>query len=90
MRACSIRSAGRLRTHPYTAMSLLRSPHIHVKVQGPGTLLLATQLYLRDAEEPNARDGGYAPLLEIRYAGQNGLARRALLDFVLAATGPTA
>jgi len=79
-----------VRPHPYTAMSLLRSPHIHVKVQGPATPLLATQLYLPDAEELNARDGGYDPLLEIRYAGQDGPARRALFDFVLATAGPTA
>jgi protocatechuate 3,4-dioxygenase beta subunit len=79
-----------VRPHPYTAMSLFRGPHIHVKVQGPATPLLTTQLYLPDAEELNARDGGYDPLLAMRYVGQDGPARRALFDFVLSTTGPTA
>ena len=64
-------------------MSLFRTPHIHVKAQGPETPLLNTQLYLPDAEETNARDGGYDPSLAVRYVGQEGGARRAVFDFIL-------
>jgi len=73
-----------VRPHAYTAMSIFRTPHIHVKVQGPDTPLLTTQLYLPDAQESNARDGGYQPSLLVRYTGQDGSARRATFDFVLA------
>jgi protocatechuate 3,4-dioxygenase beta subunit len=73
-----------VRPHPYTAMSLFRTPHIHVNVQGPDTSLLTTQLYLPDAEETNARDGGYQPSLAVRYTDQDRSARHAMFDFVLA------
>jgi protocatechuate 3,4-dioxygenase beta subunit len=43
-----------VRPSAYTAMSLFRTPHIHVKVQGATTRLLTTQLYLPDVEETNA------------------------------------
>jgi protocatechuate 3,4-dioxygenase beta subunit len=72
-----------VRPHAYTAMSIFRTPHIHVMAQGPATPLLATQLYLPDADETNARDGGYAPSLAVRYVGREGAARRAAFDFVL-------
>lgn len=72
-----------VRPQAYSAMSLFRTPHIHVKVQGPDTPLLTTQLYLPDAEDTNARDGGYDQALAIKYIGQEGSARRATFDFVL-------
>jgi protocatechuate 3,4-dioxygenase beta subunit len=72
-----------VRPHAYTAMNIFRTPHIHVKAQGPTTSLLTTQLYLPDAEETNARDGGYDPSLSIRYVGPEGGGRRAMFDFVL-------
>jgi protocatechuate 3,4-dioxygenase beta subunit len=73
-----------VRPQQYTAMNIFRTAHIHVKVQGPDTPLLTTQLYLPDAEETNLIDGGYDPLLEIRYTGHEGAARLAHFDFVLA------
>lgn len=72
-----------VRPQAYSAMSLFRTPHIHVKVQGPDTPLLTTQLYLPDAEDTNARDRGYDQALAIRYTGQEGSARHATFDFVL-------
>jgi len=65
-------------------MSIFRTPHIHVKVQGRDTGLLTTQLYLPDAQDTNARDRGYQPSLLVKYAGGDGAARRATFDFVLA------
>ena len=72
-----------VRPHAYTAMSIFRTPHIHVRAQGRDTGLLTTQLYLPDAEETNSRDFGYQPSLVIAYAGQDGAARHATFDFVL-------
>jgi len=72
-----------VRPHAYTAMSIFRTPHIHVKVQGANTRLLTTQLYLPDAEETNARDFGYNPALAIQYVGDEAGAERAAFDFVL-------
>jgi protocatechuate 3,4-dioxygenase beta subunit len=64
-------------------MSLFRTPHIHVRVQGRETGLLTTQLYLPDAQDTNARDFGYRPSLAVNYAGQDGPVRHATFDFVL-------
>ena len=75
-----------VRPHAYTALSIFRTPHIHVKVQGPDTPLLTTQLYLPDAEDTNARDRGYVPSLAIAFTGQDGPARHAAFDFVLPRT----
>jgi hypothetical protein len=75
-----------VRPSAYTAMNIFRTPHIHVKVLGAGTALLTTQLYLPDAEQTNARDGGYDPSLTLRYAGKDGSFTRSLFDFVLAST----
>jgi protocatechuate 3,4-dioxygenase beta subunit len=72
-----------VRPSAYTAMSIFRTPHIHVKVQGATTRLLTTQLYLPDAEETNARDLGYAPALAIRYLSREAGAEHAAFDFVL-------
>jgi protocatechuate 3,4-dioxygenase beta subunit len=64
-------------------MSAFRTPHIHVKVQGPTTALLTTQIYLPDAET-NGRDGMYDPSLAVAYAPGDREARHAVFDFVLA------
>jgi protocatechuate 3,4-dioxygenase beta subunit len=42
-----------------------RTPHIHVKVQGPGGRLLTTQLYFPN-ERRNARDGIFNPALLVK------------------------
>jgi protocatechuate 3,4-dioxygenase beta subunit len=73
-----------VRPHAYTAMSIFRTPHIHVKVQGASTRLLTTQLYLPDAAETNARDGIYDPALAIEYVERAGDQERGTFDFVLA------
>jgi protocatechuate 3,4-dioxygenase beta subunit len=72
-----------VRPSAYTAMSLFRTPHIHVKVQGANTRLLTTQLYLPDAEETNARDLGYQPALAIQFVSREAGTERAAFDFVL-------
>ena len=61
-----------------------RTGHIHVKVQGQGTNLLTTQLYLPDATATNEIDGLYDPSLAIEYVSGDGSARHAVFDFVLA------
>ena len=60
-----------------------RTPHIHVKVQGPSTRLLTTQLYFPDLPRENARDSIYHDdlLLDLSRTPQGWLGR---FDFVLA------
>lgn len=60
-----------------------RTPHIHVKVQGPSTRLLTTQIYFPDLPDENARDGIYHDdlLLDLKHTTQGWLGR---FDFVLA------
>jgi protocatechuate 3,4-dioxygenase beta subunit len=72
-----------VRPHAYTAMSIFRTPHIHVKVQGANTQLLTTQLYLPDAEETNARDSRYLPALAVQYLSREAGTEHAAFDFVL-------
>ena len=58
-----------------------RTRHYHVKVQGPGSRLLTTQLYFPD-EPANKRDGLFRRELLMRVAqADDGLAAR--FDFVL-------
>lgn len=73
-----------IRPQAYTAMGIFRTPHIHVKVQGPETSLLTTQLYLPDAHETNERDGGYLDSLAMKLADRHGSEEYAAFDFVLA------
>jgi len=63
-----------------------RTPHIHVKVQGPGTGVLTTQLYFPDEAEQNADDSIFrdALLVDLDAAGDGTLQAR--FDFVLQAT----
>lgn len=60
-----------------------RTPHIHVKVQGPSTRLLTTQLYFPDLRDENARDSIYHDdlLLDLSRTPQGWIGR---FDFVLA------
>ena len=60
-----------------------RTPHIHVKVHGPSTRLLTTQLYFPDLPDENASDGIYRDdlLLNLSRTPQGWLGR---FDFVLA------
>lgn len=59
-----------------------RTRHFHVKVQGPQTALLTTQLYFPD-EPSNARDGIFHPslVMAMQPAAEG---QRATFDFVLA------
>jgi protocatechuate 3,4-dioxygenase beta subunit len=60
-----------------------RTPHIHVRVQAPGSALLTTQLYF-PAHPRNRRDFLYRPELEMRFARQ-GEAAHGEFDFVIEA-----
>lgn len=58
-----------------------RTRHIHVKVQGPSTSLLTTQIYFPD-EPANARDGIFHPSLVVDMR-DSAAGREATFDFVL-------
>ncbi len=60
-----------------------RTPHIHVKIQGPSTRLLTTQLFFPDVSGENARDWIYHAdlLMDLTRTPQGRLGR---FDFVLA------
>ena len=59
-----------------------RTPHIHAKLQGPGTQLLTTQLYFPDETEANAADRIFHPEL-VMDLGRDANAWRARFDFVV-------
>jgi protocatechuate 3,4-dioxygenase beta subunit len=48
---------------PYTFVGLWRAAHIHVKVQGPNTRLLTTQVFFDNDPEGNARAFDFDPSL---------------------------
>ena len=73
-----------VRPHSYEALGAWRTPHIHVKVQGPKTRMLTTQLYLPDEREQNARDGIFHEALLVALVKGDGQAQGARFDFVLA------
>lgn len=58
-----------------------RTRHIHVKVQGPDTALLTTQLYF-PGEPANERDGIYHPSL-LMTVNEADAGKEAFFDFVL-------
>ena len=68
----------------YTDFGISRTPHIHVKLQGPGTALLTTQLYF-PGEADNADDSIYDErlLMNVTALEDGGLLGE--FDFVLAA-----
>lgn len=63
----------------YGNSTFRRTPHLHVKVQGPGTPLLTTQLYFPD-QVLNLRDSFFNPDLLVKWAHDKS---QALFDFVL-------
>ena len=60
-----------------------RTPHIHVKVHGPGMRLLTTQVYFPDLAGANTRDRIYRDDLLLRLDRDTGDAWHAWFDFVL-------
>ena len=64
-----------------------RTPHLHVKVQGPGTRLLTTQVFFPDLAQDNARDSIYRDdlLLGLSRTATGWLGR---FDFVLTPSHP--
>lgn len=70
---------------PYYFAGLWRAAHIHVKVQGPRTRLLTTQLFFSNDPAGNAREFRFDPTLlaEVQTAGDGSA--EALFNFVLEA-----
>ncbi len=61
-----------------------RTPHIHVRVHGPGTRPLTTQVYFPDLAGANSRDGIYRDDLLLRLDRDASAGWRARFDLVLA------
>lgn len=72
-----------IHTIPYTLQGVFRTAHLHVKVQGPNTDLLTTQLFFSREAENNAIDGGYLPELEVEEIGVEGGIIQQIYNFVL-------
>lgn len=68
----------------YGNSSFQRTPHLHVKVQGPGTPLLTTQLYFSD-QPLNQRDSFFNPALLVKIEQKVQQPKLALFDFVVPA-----
>lgn len=66
----------------YGNSSFRRTPHLHVKVQGPSAPLLTTQLYFPD-EPLNQRDSFFNPALLVTLKQNPQRSRLASFDFVL-------
>ena len=66
----------------YGNSSFQRTPHLHVKVQGPGTPLLTTQLYFSD-QPLNQRDSFFNPALLVKIEKKVQQPKLALFDFVV-------
>lgn len=66
----------------YGNFSFRRTPHLHVKVQGPNTPLLTTQLYFPD-QSLNQRDSFFNPALLVKLNQNKQQPKLALFDFVL-------
>jgi len=73
-----------VRPQRYAALGVWRTPHIHVKAQGPNTRMLTTQLYLPDEQEANSRDSIFHESLLVTMIEGDGSAQHARFDFVLA------
>jgi protocatechuate 3,4-dioxygenase beta subunit len=73
-----------VRPRAYQAIGVWRTPHIHVKAQGPSTRLLTTQIYLPDEAEANAADNIFHDSLVMKLERGDGSAQHASFDFVLA------
>ena len=72
-----------IRPTDYRAGMVHRTPHIHVKVQGPGSKLLTTQIYF-PGEPLNAEDGIFDKALQVEMVETNEGPQTARFDFVLA------
>lgn len=68
----------------YGNSSFQRTPHLHVKVQGPGTPLLTTQLYFSD-QPLNQHDSFFNPALLVKIEQKVQQPKLALFDFVVPA-----
>ncbi|WP_275269921.1 intradiol ring-cleavage dioxygenase [Limnobacter sp. P1] len=66
----------------YGNSSFQRTPHLHVKVQGPGTPLLTTQLYFSD-QPLNQHDSFFNPALLVKIEQKVQQPKLALFDFVV-------
>lgn len=71
-----------IRPPNYKAFGFLRTAHIHVKLQGPETRMLTTQLYFPDVPE-NEGDDIFDESLLIAIAEQEDGSLRGEFDFVL-------
>ncbi|MBN2502044.1 MAG: hypothetical protein JXB38_14775 [Anaerolineales bacterium] len=60
-----------------------RPPHIHVKVQAPGAVVLTTQLYFPTAEELNAQDNIFNDVLLVEMQTTEDGSIQARFDFVV-------
>jgi protocatechuate 3,4-dioxygenase beta subunit len=67
----------------YRTVGLTRTPHIHVKAQGPGTRLLTTQLYFPEERRLNAADRFFHPELLLEARGVGADIPEFSFDFVL-------
>lgn len=67
---------------PYTD-GVYRAPHVHVKLQGPGTDLLTTQLFFSEDTDTHERDGLFDPRLLTAHVGDVDGVRVVYFDFVL-------
>jgi len=73
-----------VRPQRYAALGVWRTPHVHVKAQGPKTRMLTTQLYLPDERESNSRDSIFHESLLVTMLEGDNSAQHARFDFVLA------
>ena len=60
-----------------------RTPHIHAKLQGPGTAMLTTQLYFPDEAVANAEDPIFSPALLIAQQSEPDGSILGRFDFVV-------
>lgn len=60
-----------------------RSPHVHVKLQGPDTRLLTSQVFFPEDGEDHARDSLFDPTLVAVHVGDSENLRVVHFDFVL-------
>lgn len=67
----------------YYFLALWRAPHIHVKVQGPRTPLLTTQVFFDNDPESNARMPDFNPALMSHVSSLDDGSAEVVYNFVL-------
>ena len=72
-----------VRPKEYYGLGAFRTPHIHVKLQGLGSRPLATQIFLPDEVEANAKDFAFDESLQVAFGRREGSLQLARFDFVL-------